>query len=91
MLAHRPGLATRISGALSLIALHPAKMALAMRFARGLRTILPVAAGMSGVSPDRFFMLNLLSAALWAPLVAGLGWSFGDLITRLRHRTGCET
>lgn len=82
LLAHRPALAARIGGALSLIARHPAKVALAMRFAWGLRTVLPVAAGMSGVSTGRFLLLNLLSAALWAPLVASLGWSFGDLITR---------
>lgn len=56
--------------------------ALAMRFALGLRSVLPVAIGLSGLPAGRFFLLNILSAAIWASLVAGLGWSFGALITR---------
>ncbi|MCA1925882.1 MAG: DedA family protein, partial [Thiobacillus sp.] len=49
----------------------------------GLRTALPVAAGMSRVAGGRFVVLNLVSAALWAPLVAGLGWLFGAAMARV--------
>ncbi|MGQ9660303.1 MAG: DedA family protein [Thermochromatium sp.] len=82
LLARRPGLRARMDGALALISRHPGKAALAMRFAWGLRTALPIAMGMSALPAGRFLALNLLSAAVWAPLIAGLGWSFGALITQ---------
>lgn len=82
LLARRPRLAARIARATGLIERHPHAAILAMRFLWGLRTALPVAAGMSGVAGARFVVLNLVSAALWAPLVAGLGWVFGAAVTR---------
>ena len=82
LMANRPGLATRIEGALGLIERNPGKIVLAMRFIWGLRTALPIAIGMSNLSSGRFLVTNALSAALWAPLVAGLGWLFGGVITR---------
>lgn len=82
LLARRPGLRARMDGALGLLARHPGKAILAMRFAWGLRTALPVAIGMSALPAKRFLALNLLSAMVWAPLIAGLGWGFGALITR---------
>jgi membrane protein DedA with SNARE-associated domain len=82
LLARRPALAARIARATRLIERHPNAAILAMRFLWGLRTALPVAAGMSRVAGARFVVLNLVSAALWAPLVAGLGWLFGAAVTR---------
>ncbi|HNQ03978.1 MAG TPA: DedA family protein [Thiobacillaceae bacterium] len=82
LLARRPGLAARMRTALGLIARYPATAVLAMRFAWGLRSALPVAVGMSRLHAGHFLLLNLLSALLWAPLVAGLGWAFGSLISR---------
>lgn len=81
-IAQRPALAARVERALALIGRHPAAIILGMRFAWGMRIALPVAIGVSGVAARRFFWLNLLSAALWAPLVAGVGWGFGALIGR---------
>jgi membrane protein DedA with SNARE-associated domain len=48
---------------------------LAMRFAWGLRTALPIAVGMGHIPWQRFLVLNLLSALLWTSLVAGAGTS----------------
>lgn len=83
VLARRPALAAKLARATGLIERHPTAAILAMRFLWGLRTALPVAAGMSRVAGARFVALNLLSAALWAPLVAGLGWVFGAAISRV--------
>lgn len=77
-----PGRAEAIQRGLGLIERHPLKIILAMRFAWGLRTALPVAIGTSGVPGSRFFLLNMLSGALWAPLVAGAGWLFGEALAR---------
>lgn len=82
LLARWPRRAAAIGRALDLVERHPVKIVLAMRFAWGLRTAMPIAIGMSGISRMRFLLLNLVSAALWAPVVAGAGWVFGEGLTR---------
>lgn len=82
LLARWPRRAAAIRRALDLVERHPVKIVLAMRFAWGLRTAMPIAIGMSGISRMRFLLLNLVSAALWAPVVAGAGWVFGEALTR---------
>jgi membrane protein DedA with SNARE-associated domain len=39
--------------------------------------------GALGLSPARFAVFNLIGAALWAPLVTGVGYGFGRLVQRL--------
>lgn len=80
LLARHPSLHLRAQRALALIERHPRASILAMRFLWGLRTALPVAVGMSRVRWQTFLLLNLLSALVWAPLVAGLGYGLGGLI-----------
>lgn len=53
---------------------------LAFRFIYGLRTIAPFAIGMSGVSVLKFFILNLISAVLWAISIGLLGFYFGHTV-----------
>jgi membrane protein DedA with SNARE-associated domain len=40
----------------------------------------PVMIGMSGLAPWRFMVFNLVGAAVWAPLVAGTGYFFGQAL-----------
>jgi membrane protein DedA with SNARE-associated domain len=80
LIAHRPVLHARVERALGLIERHPVAIILVMRFLWGMRMALPIAIGISRVRWQRFFWLNLLSAALWAPIIAGIGWSFGALL-----------
>lgn len=82
VLARWPRRAAAVRRALHLVERHSGKVIVAMRFAWGLRTALPIAIGISGVSRVRFLMLNMLSAALWAPVVAGAGWLFGETLAR---------
>jgi len=78
----RPWLHDKVQRALRLIERHPNTVILAMRFAWGFRTAVPIAIGMSHISWRRFLVFNLLSALLWAPLVTGAGYFFGSLLTR---------
>ncbi len=80
LIARRPALRARVEEAATLIERHPVAIILAMRFLWGLRMAMPIAIGISRVGWRRFVWLNLLSAALWAPLVAGIGWTFGALL-----------
>ena len=60
-----------------------------IRFLYGLRMVGPLVIGMSSVSWLRFFVLNLLGATVWAVLISGLGYLFGNalelVLTNLRH------
>jgi membrane protein DedA with SNARE-associated domain len=76
------------------IALHKAErhqnlIVLAMRFLWGLRIAVPVAMGMTRMSAQKFFWLNLLSAAVWSVLFACVGYAasqlFEDVVSDLHH------
>ena len=56
---------------------------LGVRFLYGLRTVGPLAIGMSRVHWVRFALLNLAGAIVWAGLVAGIGYALGEALTRL--------
>ncbi len=49
-----------------------------VRFMYGLRVAGPVLLGMSEVSHGRFAVFNALGALLWAALIAGAGYAFGE-------------
>ncbi len=50
------------------------------RFVPGFRTASSLAVGMSGVSPLRFILLNMIGALLWAGSVALSGFIFGRML-----------
>lgn len=58
----------------------------------GLRFAGPVLLGMSSMSALRFAGFNALGALIWACVVGGLGWAFGEaakaLLGELRHIEG---
>ncbi|MDR7005087.1 bifunctional DedA family/phosphatase PAP2 family protein [Paraburkholderia strydomiana] len=56
---------------------HGAKSVVLARFVGPLRAIVPVVAGMLGMSPVRFYGMNVLSALLWAPAHILPGVVFG--------------
>ena len=71
-----------------LIAVHRAErhqnlVVLGMRFLWGLRIALPLAMGMTRMNGQKFFWLNLVSAAVWAALFASLGYGTSSLIHQL--------
>lgn len=53
------------------------------RFVPAVRAIIPLIAGVAGMPPRRFYLVNVLSAIVWAPAHilpgAGLGLAFGVL------------
>ncbi|MEC5406167.1 VTT domain-containing protein [Paraburkholderia sp. MPAMCS5] len=56
---------------------HGAKSVVFARFVGPLRAIVPVVAGMLGMTPLRFYAMNVLSALLWAPAHILPGVVFG--------------
>lgn len=59
---------------------YPALWVLGFRFVYGVRTVMPVAIGVSGYPPGRFLLFNLLGAALWASVLGLAAYHFGTLL-----------
>ncbi|MFZ5512052.1 MAG: DedA family protein [Pseudomonadota bacterium] len=55
-----------------------AAVIIGVRFAYGLRIAGPILIGTSPVPGVRFALFNALGAMLWAFVVAGIGWVFGE-------------
>lgn len=53
---------------------------LCFRFLYGLRSVAPFAIGMSRVRTPTYVILNLIGAAIWAAVVAMLGYVFGHAV-----------
>lgn len=75
----RPG-AERVR---QLLARYDTPLILGVRFLYGLRTVGPIAIGMSRVHWFRFALFNLIGAIVWAALIAGIGYALGEALTRL--------
>ena len=89
ILARWPSLAAQSDRVDRLVARYHAGVIVGIRFAYGLRVAGPVLLGTSSLSAARFAFFNALGAALWAALVGGAGWVFGQaaekILGDLRH------
>ncbi|MDR5783942.1 VTT domain-containing protein [Caballeronia sp. LZ065] len=59
---------------------HGAKSVVLARFVAPMRAVVPVVAGVTGMSPARFLAVNILSALIWAPTHILPGVVFGASI-----------
>ena len=64
--------------ALKVVRRHPWRSSLAIRFAYGLRLVLPMACGAARVPILVFAIASAISAAVWGYLFTVLGWAFGE-------------
>lgn len=78
-----PALAARAEPVKRLIHRYHAGLIFGIRFMYGLRIVGPIAIGMSEVAAWRFVWINMLGASVWAPLIAGAGYLFGEALQRL--------
>ena len=62
-----------------------APLIVCIRFMYGFRIMGPILLGMGRVPAWKFVVYNLIGAAIWAPLIAGLGYLFGTAIEALLH------
>lgn len=78
-----PHSAPRVRRMNDLLARYDAPVIIGIRFMYGLRIVGPIVIGAGAVSPWRFAFFNMLGAAIWAPLVGGLGYLFGQALELL--------
>ena len=80
ILARFPDARTRAHRFDELLARWHAPLILAIRFMYGFRIVGPVLLGMGRVPAWKFMVFNFLGAMIWAPLVAGIGYAFGNIV-----------
>ena len=86
VLARRPVWARQAGRVQALVQRWDAAFIVGVRFAYGLRVAGPLLMGASTMSAWRFAAFNALGALIWATLVGGLGWVFGEAAQRLLGR-----
>jgi len=80
ILARFPRLQPRVAQVNALLLRFHAPLIVALRFLYGIRTVGPMAIGMSEVPALRFVFFNMLGGLIWAPLMAGGGYLFGNAL-----------
>ncbi len=83
LLSRFPRLALRAQAVSQLILRYHTGLIVGVRFMYGFRIAGPILIGMSDVPAWRFVLLNLLGAALWATLIGGAGYLFGQTLQSL--------
>ncbi|HUJ00094.1 MAG TPA: DedA family protein [Usitatibacter sp.] len=83
ILARFPGAQARAHRLDAMLARWHAPLIIAIRFLYGLRIAGPVLLGMGRVPGWKFMLYNFVGAAIWAPLVVGVGYAFGSVVEAL--------
>jgi membrane protein DedA with SNARE-associated domain len=84
-LARRPDLVAKATRAKRLLERHATLFILSFRFIYGLRNLGAVAVALSDVPTRRFVVLNAIAALVWAVLVIGAGYLFGEAAEAMLH------
>jgi membrane protein DedA with SNARE-associated domain len=78
VLARFPSMERKSERVFRLIERYQAWVIVGVRFAYGLRIAGPIIIGTSQISPLKFAIFNAIGALLWAPLIGGIGFLFGE-------------
>ena len=85
ILARFPHLHERAHRFDALLSSFHAPLIVAIRFMYGFRIVGPILLGMGRCAHWKFILFNFIGAALWAPLIAGLGFLFGEVLESVLH------
>ncbi|QFY63831.1 DedA family protein (plasmid) [Rhizobium grahamii] len=72
--------------ATQLLEAYPTSFILAFRFIYGVRTVSPVAIGLSKISARKFVILNAVAAVVWGVGITAIGYLFGNVVEALFGR-----
>jgi membrane protein DedA with SNARE-associated domain len=89
ILKRKPQWQPRVDKVHALLDRYHAPLIIMIRFMYGLRIIGPIVIGMSNVPRWRLALFNFIGALIWAPLIAGGGYLFGQVLetffTEMEH------
>ena len=80
ILARFPNMQRRAHRFDALLSRWHAPLIVGIRFMYGFRILGPIMLGMGRVEAWRFVLYNFIGAAIWAPLIAGIGYKFGEIV-----------
>jgi len=80
IIASRPKWQVMCDKALKYLGKNPDLWVLSFRFVYGIRTVMPVAIGLSGYSPLRYFVLNGIGAIIWSIALSLASFYLGDVL-----------
>jgi membrane protein DedA with SNARE-associated domain len=80
ILRHFPRAQARAHEFDALLSRWHAPLIVGIRFMYGFRILGPIMLGMGRVDAWKFVVYNFIGAAIWAPLIAGLGYLFGSML-----------
>lgn len=80
ILARFPGVEERAHRLDALLSRWHAPIIIGIRFMYGFRIAGPIMLGMGRVPAWKFVVYNFIGAAIWAPLIAGIGYAFGEIL-----------
>lgn len=83
ILARFPNVEERAQRFDALLARWHAPLIIGIRFMYGFRVVGPIMLGMGRVASWKFVLYNFIGAAIWAPLIAGIGYFFGEAVEAL--------
>ena len=79
-LASKPRLTSLMKKASALLERHGSAYIFLYRYPKGMRTIGALPVGLTSITWPRFTILNATSALLWAALLIGVGYIFGEAV-----------
>jgi membrane protein DedA with SNARE-associated domain len=85
IIARFPSIQVRAARVEKLVLRYQYWLIIFIRFMYGLRVAGPIFLGMAQVSPVRFAVVNLLGAMVWAVLIGGAGYVFGEAVSLFLH------
>lgn len=80
ILARFPKMEARAKRFDAMLARWHAPLIVGIRFMYGFRILGPIFLGMGRVPAWKFLVYNAIGAAIWAPLIAGIGYLFGEAV-----------
>lgn len=83
LLSRRPGWRARVNSALAWVKRYDTWFILSFRFIYGVRNFSSFALGISGIAWQRFLILNLTAAFLWAAVFVSTGYFCGRAFERM--------
>jgi membrane protein DedA with SNARE-associated domain len=85
ILARFPHASRRADKFDAMLSRYHAPLIIGIRFMYGFRIVGPILLGMGRVPAWKFMLYNFIGAAIWAPLIAGLGYFFGSILESVLH------
>jgi membrane protein DedA with SNARE-associated domain len=76
----KPAWKAKSARVFALLKKHQIAVIVGFRFMYGIRTVTPFIIGASGVSAVRFIIWNFIGAGVWAAVIGGLGYLFGQSV-----------